>query len=127
MGSTQARLALARSGAPGLGGGSLINAGVMEFPRDQVFDDAAWPAALRTNRQALRERAQLLRRELGAADANQQPNAVERGTLSARSAEGWSLEVWHTDAALRRRMAGPLRLSARRVILAGARWAPPRS
>ena len=32
--------------ANGLGGGSLINAGVMEIPRPEVFDER-WPEALR--------------------------------------------------------------------------------
>lgn len=36
--------------ANGLGGGSLINAGVMEIPRRQVFD-ARWPEALRGRRE----------------------------------------------------------------------------
>lgn len=33
--------------ANGLGGGSLINAGVMEVPRPEVFTDRHWPQALR--------------------------------------------------------------------------------
>ena len=32
--------------ANGVGGGSLINAGVMELPEPSVFDDPRWPAAL---------------------------------------------------------------------------------
>jgi choline dehydrogenase-like flavoprotein/alpha-beta hydrolase superfamily lysophospholipase len=36
--------------ANGLGGGSLINAGVMERPAAAVLEDATWPSALRTPR-----------------------------------------------------------------------------
>jgi cholesterol oxidase len=36
----------------GLGGGSLVNAGVVIAPRPEVFDDPRWPAAIRTDRGA---------------------------------------------------------------------------
>lgn len=54
--------------ANGLGGGSLINAGVMEIPKPAVFGEA-WPAALRDTAERSRhyQRAKQL---LGAADAN---------------------------------------------------------
>ena len=38
----------------GLGGGSLINAGVFLEPRDAVLDDPRWPQAIRSDRAALR-------------------------------------------------------------------------
>ena len=56
--------------ANGLGGGSLINAGVMEFPCPDVFDDPAWPGSIRTSYADLQRRAEVLRRDLGAEPAN---------------------------------------------------------
>ena len=38
----------------GLGGGSLINAGVFLEPRDAVLDDPRWPRAVREDRTGLR-------------------------------------------------------------------------
>ncbi len=35
--------------ASGLGGGSLINAGVMEMPKAEVFREARWPHAIRSD------------------------------------------------------------------------------
>jgi choline dehydrogenase-like flavoprotein len=40
----------------GLGGGSLINAGVMALPLDSVFTEAQWPSALRGGVRAYAER-----------------------------------------------------------------------
>ncbi|VIO73308.1 Cholesterol oxidase [Bradyrhizobium ivorense] len=51
--------------ASGLGGGSLINAGVMEMPRCEVFREGRWPHAIRVD-ETLFERAAILRRFLGA-------------------------------------------------------------
>ncbi len=50
----------------GLGGGSLINAGVMDWPDDAVFAQAHWPAAIRDERAQLAQRAHQLARVLGA-------------------------------------------------------------
>lgn len=54
--------------ASGVGGGSLMNAGVMELPCPSVFDHAAWPQALRgaANADALFELGRGLRDRLGA-------------------------------------------------------------
>jgi len=53
----------------GLGGGSLINASVAEWPRPDVFEDPHWPAELRRDADTLqqcRERAEWM---LGVSDA----------------------------------------------------------
>ena len=51
--------------ASGLGGGSLINAGVLEMPRPSVFREPRWPTAIRDDT-TLRARARILRKLLGA-------------------------------------------------------------
>ena len=51
--------------ASGLGGGSLINAGVMEMPHQKVFKEARWPAEIRDETK-LDETAKQLRAWLGA-------------------------------------------------------------
>ncbi|RZN10796.1 hypothetical protein CWO91_11380 [Bradyrhizobium genosp. SA-3] len=51
--------------ASGLGGGSLINAGVMEMPRSEVFREGRWPHAIRVD-ETLFELAGILRHSLGA-------------------------------------------------------------
>ncbi len=52
----------------GVGGGSLINAGVMLMPKREVFQDGAWPAKLHRPRafDALEKRAEVLKKRLGA-------------------------------------------------------------
>lgn len=70
--------------ANGLGGGSLINAGVMEVPSDEVFED--WPdvgSALKNG--GYYERAKAM---LGAADASGDNTLVRhpRGTVDKREA-----------------------------------------
>lgn len=189
--------------ANGVGGGSLINAGVMLFPEPEVFGRAPWPASL--DPADLERRAGRLLAELGAADAAGRERRIDDGAplgfdparraalrridpaahrsvpvtvalqahqrsvagvpldaclgcgdcatgcnhgakvsldlglLARAQARGvrivagatvsrmrraaddpqqWELDVWHTDLALRRRMAGPVRLRARRVVLA---------
>ncbi len=66
--------------ANGLGGGSLINAGVMAEPVDEVFLRPEWPEAIRKESGAERtERFELVRRLLGASVAkgrNFVPNTV---------------------------------------------------
>ena len=191
--------------ANGVGGGSLINAGVMEFPDATVFKrPGAWPAGMPAYKQ-LQAHAQTLRQQLGAKprsptdpisklprssfmqdlaarpvpitvahkrgensagvlleaciacgdcatgcnhgakdsldlnllrQAQQQGLALYSGaTVSrirqvrqvrqVRQPEGsagapvcWEAQVWHTDAGLRKRMAGGHWLRARRIILA---------
>jgi choline dehydrogenase-like flavoprotein/pimeloyl-ACP methyl ester carboxylesterase len=51
--------------ACGLGGGSLINAGVMEMPLPQIFQEARWPTKIRKDTK-LAETAERLRDWLGA-------------------------------------------------------------
>ncbi|WP_374315553.1 alpha/beta fold hydrolase [Aquabacterium sp.] len=50
----------------GLGGGSLINAGVMDWPTSEVFDSPAWPQALRADKDQLAQRALDVSVRLGA-------------------------------------------------------------
>jgi choline dehydrogenase-like flavoprotein len=50
--------------ANGLGGGSLVNAGVAERPDPDVFDDPAWPSALRRDLGELEQRYELADRML---------------------------------------------------------------
>jgi choline dehydrogenase-like flavoprotein len=52
--------------ASGLGGGSLINAGVMEMPLKEVFLEARWPRAIRNDAERLSNLADQLRPRLGA-------------------------------------------------------------
>ncbi len=61
--------------ANGLGGGSLINAGVMLEPEAAIFDAPHWPQALR-NVSVLRPFYAEARKLLGAASANGQPNLI---------------------------------------------------
>ncbi len=176
--------------ANGLGGGSLINAGVMEFPRPDVFDDPAWPGSIRTSYADLQRRAEILRRDLGAQRANLEglcrtavmvslgknefrkadiTVAMDDRTVTSgkvklkhciacgdcttgcnhdakasldtnllriaqhrrasiycgatvsqlrRHSAGWEVDVWHTDRTLRERMAGPLKVRGRRLVVA---------
>lgn len=64
--------------ANGLGGGSLINAGVMAWPQDEVFDQSPWPAEIRHDRAALRQQSERMKQRLGAALADGQNNTVGR-------------------------------------------------
>lgn len=52
--------------ANGLGGGSLINAGALDIPHDNVFDDPRWPAHIRDAWPELKCHAEQIRDELGA-------------------------------------------------------------
>ena len=53
--------------ACGLGGGSLINAGVMEMPLEKVFQETRWPKAIRDNAKEIIKAGEQLRKEqLGA-------------------------------------------------------------
>jgi len=56
--------------ANGLGGGSLINAGVMEPALDHVFAQAPWPQGLRSEAAPLRDWYAQAERLLGARDAD---------------------------------------------------------
>lgn len=62
--------------ANGLGGGSLINAGVMAWPCDEVFGQAHWPADIRQEAQALRQRSATVARQLGAQVHHASANAT---------------------------------------------------
>ncbi len=73
--------------ANGLGGGSLINAGVMEAARPEVLRSAAWPAALRSDPDQMQAWYAQAGRLLGSVDAEGRPNTIERldGYAPARS------------------------------------------
>jgi cholesterol oxidase len=182
--------------ANGLGGGSLINAGVMLFPEESVWRHQRWPKPLRSASYAeLRQRALDIQKRLGARPLESEgptatmpaarwqamqglgakavpltlaqqdgvgPGAdvaVQRcvgcgdcftgcnhgaklsldvNLLHAAAASGrvriitgatvhklqraghdrWAVQVWHTDRALRERMAGPVTVTASHLILA---------
>lgn len=59
----------------GLGGGSLINAGVMDWPDAAVFAQAHWPTAIRAEQAELALRAGEVAQLLGAREAGR-PNGV---------------------------------------------------
>ena len=67
----------------GLGGGSLINAGVMDWPDAAVFEQAHWPRAIREERPALEKRAHELARVLGARLSDGEPGHDVNGVVSA--------------------------------------------
>lgn len=81
----------------GLGGGSLINAGVMAFPLDEVLADAAWPADLRGAGPALRARAERLAQELGVAgpgaDDEVRPQLLRAQAMQALGAASVPISV----------------------------------
>lgn len=66
----------------GLGGGSLINAGVMDWPDAAVFAQAHWPQAIRDEQTDLAQRAQALAQVLGARQADPSRQAAN-GVASA--------------------------------------------
>lgn len=86
--------------ASGLGGGSLINAGVMEMPVDEVFQEARWPRAIRNDAGRFAGFADEMRRRLGAKPL---PSPVIRGLAKAteldRLAKGKSRPTHITVAA----------------------------
>lgn len=51
--------------ANGLGGGSLINAGVMEPAHPSVFEDQHWPGPIRRNRERIAQTATALQAQIG--------------------------------------------------------------
>lgn len=67
----------------GLGGGSLINAGVMDWPDAAVFEQTHWPRAIREERPALEKRAHELARVLGARLSDGEPGRDVNGVVSA--------------------------------------------
>lgn len=74
----------------GLGGGSLINAGVMDWPDAAVFEQAHWPRAISAEHADLARRAHELARVLGARHApgdhhskSGQPDVGVNGVASA--------------------------------------------
>ncbi|QPF72053.1 alpha/beta fold hydrolase [Roseateles sp. DAIF2] len=64
--------------ASGLGGGSLINAGVMEPARPEVFAGGAWPEGIRRDPGQMAAWYERAGRALGSLDANGAPNTIER-------------------------------------------------
>ena len=66
--------------ANGLGGGSLINAGVMEPARPDIFKGNAWPQSLRTDPGQMKAWYEAASRALGASDAQGRPNTIDRLT-----------------------------------------------
>lgn len=64
--------------ANGLGGGSLINAGVMEPARAGVFKGSAWPKSLRDDPAQMQAWFDAASRALGATDALGRPNTIDR-------------------------------------------------
>ncbi|MBA4340720.1 MAG: hypothetical protein C0423_01060 [Methylibium sp.] len=62
----------------GLGGGSLINAGVMEPARPEVFADPAWPEGLRRDPAQMKAWYAAAGRALGSLHADGQPNTIDR-------------------------------------------------
>ncbi|UDF36796.1 UNVERIFIED_ORG: alpha/beta fold hydrolase [Shinella sp. XGS7] len=64
--------------ASGLGGGSLINAGVMEPARPEVFAGGAWPEGLRRDPGQMAAWYERAGRALGSLDASGAPNTIER-------------------------------------------------
>ncbi|MCV2422293.1 GMC family oxidoreductase N-terminal domain-containing protein [Paucibacter sp. DJ2R-2] len=64
--------------ANGLGGGSLINAGVMEPALPSVFEGERWPQALRRDPGQMQAWYEQAGRALGSLDAQGQPNTIAR-------------------------------------------------
>ncbi|MDN3919654.1 alpha/beta fold hydrolase [Roseateles violae] len=85
--------------ANGLGGGSLINAGVMEPALDAVFAEPAWPSGLRAQPAPLRAWYEKARRLLGAVDA-QGANTIDRLAGYAPRRADW-LAMLDADSARR--------------------------
>ncbi|TPJ71235.1 GMC oxidoreductase [Mesorhizobium sp. B2-7-1] len=92
--------------ASGLGGGSLINAGVMEMPHPQIFQEARWPSEIRKEPK-LAETAERLRAWLGAkaTDVADTPSLAKTDALGrladgkARSAHITVASRCHTNSA----------------------------
>ena len=71
--------------ANGLGGGSLINAGVMEMPLESVFREVRWPKAIRQDG-TLNQLADLLRSRLGASVVADMP--LKTGVMQTLAGSG---------------------------------------
>lgn len=65
--------------ANGLGGGSLINAGVLETPIESIFKEARWPDAIRRNPRSVIRAIRLLRRLLGPREITHAYNSPTTG------------------------------------------------
>jgi cholesterol oxidase len=83
----------------GLGGGSLINAGVVEAPERDVFMDEQWPAALRRDYEELRAMCTEVATMLGAVDA---PTDLAKHQRLRGFAKAVKLEARPVSVALRR-------------------------
>lgn len=64
--------------ASGLGGGSLINAGVMDWPVDAVLQQSPWPVEIGSTSDALRAASRDMARKLGAFTPDGRANTIER-------------------------------------------------
>lgn len=64
--------------ANGLGGGSLINAGVMLWPQEEVFQQSPWPMAIQQSLPALQALSRRMQVRLGAATSLDQDNTIQR-------------------------------------------------
>lgn len=64
--------------ASGLGGGSLINAGVMAWPKPEVFQQAPWPKVIAEESTALQAQARSMMRLLGASLPDGDDNTIQR-------------------------------------------------
>ena len=62
----------------GLGGGSLINAGVMAWPQDAVFRQPPWPREIADELPTLRAEAHTMMARLGALTPDGQDNTIAR-------------------------------------------------
>ncbi|MCX2860496.1 alpha/beta fold hydrolase [Paucibacter sp. PLA-PC-4] len=86
--------------ANGLGGGSLINAGVMEPARPEVFTRSPWPQALRQDPEQMRAWYERAGRLLGSLDGAGLPNTIDRLASYAPKRALWLRQLG--DAATRR-------------------------
>jgi choline dehydrogenase-like flavoprotein len=93
--------------ASGLGGGSLINAGVMEMPHPAVFQEARWPKAIREAKDLKRLAARLLLL-LGA-------NRLPRATALNKTKQLRTLANGHRAALTRITVAGTARSNSAAV------------
>jgi len=89
----------------GLGGGSLINAGVAERPQDDVFADEHWPAALRADLDALHVAYETSERMLDAQPVDTRGIAKYEALRGFASTLG--LDARPATAAINRKPKGP--------------------
>jgi cholesterol oxidase len=88
--------------ANGLGGGSLINAGVMEPARPAVFAQPPWPQALRQDPAQMTAWYERAGRLLGSVDAAGRPNTIDRLDGHAPKRAQWLQQLGDASAPARR-------------------------